>query len=305
MKLIDPSIELVSCGSSYMEMPTFPQWEATTLEYDYDYVDYISLHQYYGNPENNTDDYLARAEDMDAFIRTVTAACDFVKAKKRSRKTINLSFDEWNVWFHSKSEEEDITTNHPWQAAPHLLEDHYNFEDALMVGLMMITLLRHADRVKIACLAQLVNVIAPVMTEPDGCAWRQTIYYPFLHASKYGRGTVLELLTDSPSHQTKEHGEVSDIAAVSVFNEEKEELTIFAVNRNLEEDVELTVDVRSFEGYEALEQIVLACDDLKAENSAAGEKVFPVQKPCKKTEGGYLTAVLGRASWNVIRLKRS
>ena len=116
---------------------------------------------------------------------------------------------------------------------------------------------------------------------------------------------MLELLTDSPSHQTKEHGEVSDIAAVSVFNEEKEELTIFAVNRNLEEDVELTVDVRSFEGYEALEQIVLACDDLKAENSAAGEKVFPVQKPCKKTEGGYLTAVLGRASWNVIRLKRS
>ncbi len=241
---------------------------------------------------------------MDAFIRTVIAACDFVKAKKRSKKTINLSFDEWNVWFHSKSEEEDITTNHPWQIAPHLLEDHYNFEDALMVGLMMITLLRHADRVKIACLAQLVNVIAPVMTEPDGAAWRQTIYYPFLHASKYGRGTVLELLTDSPVHQTKEHGEVNDIVGVSVFNEEKEEVTIFAVNRNLEEDIELTVDVRSFEGYQVQEQIVLACDDLKAENSAAGEKVFPVQKSCKNVEDGYLTTVLGKASWNVVRLKK-
>ena len=217
---------------------------------------------------------------------------------------MNLSFDEWNVWFHSKDEEIDITTNHPWQTAPHLLEDHYNFEDALMVGLMMITLLRHADRVKIACLAQLVNVIAPVMTEEDGPAWRQTIYYPFLHASKYGRGTVLELLTDSGVHSTKEHGEVSDIVSVAVFNEEKEEVTIFAVNRNLEEDVALTVDVRSFEGYEAEEQIILACDDLKAENNAAGEKVFPIQKACGKIEEGYLTTVLGKASWNVIRFKK-
>ena len=140
MKLIDPSIELVSCGSSFKDMPTFPQWEATTLEYNYDYVDYISLHQYYGNAAGDSWDYLAQSDDMEEFIHTVTSVCDFIKAKKRSSKTINLSFDEWNVWFHSKAEEEDITANHAWQTAPALLEDHYNFEDALMVGLMMITL---------------------------------------------------------------------------------------------------------------------------------------------------------------------
>lgn len=304
MKLIDPTIELVSCGSSFMEMPTFPQWEATTLEYDYDYVDYISLHQYYGNLNNDSSDYLAKSDDMDAFIRTVTATCDFVKAKKRSKKTINLSFDEWNVWFHSKAEEEDITTNHPWQVAPPLLEDHYNFEDALMVGLMMITLLQHADRVKIACLAQLVNVIAPVMTEENGEAWRQTIYYPFLHASRYGRGTVLKPLVDSPKHPTLEHGEVTDIVSVAVFNEEKEEAAIFAVNRNLDEDIALTVDMRSFEGYKLSEQIILSNDDLKAENSAEQEKVFPVsvQLPVSEMESEVL---LKKASWNVIRLKKA
>ena len=304
MKLIDPGIELVSCGSSFMEMPTFPQWEATTLEHNYDYVDYISLHQYYGNLNGDSSDYLGKSDDMDAFIRTVTSACDFVKAKKRSKKTINLSFDEWNVWFHSKSEEEDITTNHPWQVAPPLLEDHYNFEDALMVGLMMITLLKHADRVKIACLAQLVNVIAPIMTEPDGPAWRQTIYYPFLHASRYGRGVVLQPLVDGPGHETLEHGVVDDVVSVAVYNEEAEEVTIFAVNRNLNEDLELCADVRSFEDYRLEEQLVMVCDDLKAENSALGEKVFPRSVREVQIEDGMLRGCLKKASWNVIRLKK-
>lgn len=304
MKLIDPSIELVSCGSSFKDMPTFPQWEATTLEYDYDYVDYISLHQYYGNLNHDSSDYLAQSDDMDEFIRTVTAACDFVKAKKRSKKTINLSFDEWNVWFHSKAEEADITTNHPWQVAPPLLEDQYTFEDALMVGLMIITLLRHADRVKIACLAQLVNVIAPIMTEEQGPAWRQTIYYPFLHASKYGRGTVLWPLVDTPKHVTSEHGEVTDVVSVAVFNEEKEEVTIFAVNRNLEEDIMLTIDMRSFEGYKTEEHIVLMNEDLKVRNSVLGEKVFPVSMQLPPTED-KAEIVLKKASWNVIRLKRT
>lgn len=302
MKLIDPSIELVSCGSSFMAMPTFPQWEATTLEYDYDYVDYVSLHQYYGNLNGDSCDYLALSDEMDTFIHTVISTCDFVKAKKRSKKTINLSFDEWNVWFHSKKEEEDITKNHPWQAAPHLLEDHYTFEDALLVGLMIITLLKHADRIKIACLAQLVNVIAPIMTEPDGKAWRQTIYYPFLHASSYGRGTVLQPLIKSELHQTLEHGEITDIESAAVYCEEKEELTIFAVNRNLQEDVFLQADIRSFEDYTIQEHILLKNDDLKAKNSAIKEEVFPKKMDGTKVDSGTLKVLLPKASWNVIRL---
>lgn len=303
MKLIDPSIELVSCGSSFKDMPTFPQWEAVTLGENYEYVDYLSLHQYYGNEKNDTVDYLAQSDDMEEFIHTVLSVCDYVKAKKRSKKTMHLSFDEWNVWFHSKAEEEDITKNSPWQKAPHLLEDHYTFEDALMVGLMLITLLNHADRIKIACLAQLVNVIAPIMTE-EGGAWCQTIYYPFLHASLYGRGTVIKAVTDTKTHATSGHGAVSDVVCAAVYEEEKEELTVFAVNRNLSEDQELTMDVRSFGELKGMEKLVLVSDDLKAENSLAEEKVKPVQDKELPMDGGVLRTVLKKASWNVIRLGR-
>ena len=153
MKLIDPSIEFVVCGSSNQEMPTFALWEDHVLSHTYDYVDYLSLHTYYGNRSDDSNDFLAKSDDMDEFIRTIIATCDYVKAKKRGKKDINISFDEWNVWFHSNAADDDITQNHPWQVAPPMLEDIYTFEDALAVGLMLITLLKHADRVKIACLA--------------------------------------------------------------------------------------------------------------------------------------------------------
>ncbi|MDO4273569.1 MAG: alpha-N-arabinofuranosidase [Eubacteriales bacterium] len=302
MKLMDPSIELVSCGSSFKDMPTFPQWEAETLEHNYDYVDYISLHQYYGNAAGDSRDYLAQSDDMEEFIHTVVSVCDFVKAKKRSRKTINLSFDEWNVWFHSKQEEEDITKNRPWQTAPALLEDHYTFEDALMVGLMMITLLKNADRVKIACLAQLVNVIAPIMTDEKGGAWRQTIYYPFLHASRYGRGKVLQTVCISPVHETSGHGAVTDIVSVAVYSEEKEELTVFAVNRNLDENHSLEIDIRSFEGYGIIEKIQMTSEDLTAENTLTEERVKPYISKDIKADSGKVETILEKASWNVIRL---
>ncbi len=144
--------------------------ESTALEWAYNNVDYISLHQYYGNRFNDTANFLAQSDDMDHFIKTVVATCDYVKAKKRAKKNINLSFDEWNVWFHANEADDDTMKNRPWQVAPHLLEDHYDFEDALLVGLMLITLMKHSDRVKMACMAQLVNVIAPIMTEENGPA---------------------------------------------------------------------------------------------------------------------------------------
>ena len=303
MKLIDPTIELVSCGSSNLQMPTFPDWEATTLSHTYDYVDYISMHSYYGNTEGDSNDYLAASDDMDEFIRKVIAACDFVKAKKRSKKIMKISFDEWNVWFHTLAGDEKSMQEDPWKIASALLEDHYTFEDALVVGLLLITLLRHADRIKMACLAQLVNVIAPIMTEADGGAWRQTIFYPFLHASLYGRGVSLLPVMSGTRHATAKHGEITDVESAVVYNEEKQELTIFAVNRNLEEDVELTADLRSFEGCRLLEHIVLEHGDLKAVNSPAGEKVFPADASGRtKLDQGEMTSLLKKASWNVIRL---
>lgn len=303
MKIIDPTIELVSCGSSNLEMPTFPKWESTTLEYTYDVADYVSLHQYYGNEADDTADFLAKSDDMDEFIKTVIATCDYVKAKKRGKKNINLSFDEWNVWFHSKEKEADIRKNDPWQIAPPMLEDIYTFEDALLVGLMLITLLKHVDRVKMACLAQLVNVIAPIMTQQGGgTAWKQTIFYPFMHASKYGRGVVLRPVIHTPVHDTAQHENVTDIESVAVYNEEKEELTIFAVNRNINEDIQVTADVRGLEGYQLKEHIVLENSDMKLCNGAGQELVFPKTVEQSSLEGGMMTSMLHKASWNVIRL---
>ncbi|WP_160675315.1 alpha-N-arabinofuranosidase [Clostridium sp. C8-1-8] len=302
MRQIDPDIELVSCGSSFAAMPTFPQWEALTLDHTYDLVDFVSLHQYYGNRNNDTENFLAMTEEMEHFINTVTSTCDYIKAKKRSKKTMNLSFDEWNVWFHSNQDSDDTMKNRPWQKAPALLEDIYDFEDALMVGLMLITLLKHCDRVKIACLAQLVNVIAPIMTETGGKAWKQTIYYPYLHASKYGRGIALQPIISSPKHDTADFTDVKDIEAIAVYDDEKDILTIFAVNRNLKENINLNCDIRSFEGYELLEHIVLEGEDLKQANTARKEMVSPKKVQRTVVEEMEVRAVLAKASWNVIRL---
>lgn len=301
MKMMDPTIETVACGSSNLEMPTFGTWEDTVLGICYDQVDYLSLHQYYGNRDNDTPDFLASNVGMDAFISSVVSICDCVKAKRRSKKKINLSFDEWNVWYHSNEADEKLEK---WVKAPHQLEDVYNFEDALLVGSMMITLLRHADRVKIGCLAQLVNVIAPIMTSDTG-AWRQTIFYPFHYTSKYGRGTVLHTVVKSPVYESKTYGEAPYLDAVLVWNEEKEELVVFAVNKSLTEDLELTCDLRQFAEYRVVEHVVLNHEDMKAVNTQAHpNEVVPQQGNTVKMKEGRLEGMLKQHSWNMIRLAK-
>ncbi|MCF6409095.1 alpha-N-arabinofuranosidase [Alkalihalobacillus sp. EGI L200015] len=302
MKLVDPTIELVACGSSNTNMPTFPEYEAITLDHAYEEVDYISLHQYYGNHANDPGNYLAKNMDMDHFIKTVISTCDYIKAKHRSKKTLNLSFDEWNVWYHSNEEDKKIE---PWTVAPPQLEDHYNFEDALLVGSMLITFLQHADRVKMACLAQLVNVIAPIMTENTGRSWKQTIFYPYMHASVYGRGISIKPILTSPKYDSKDYTDVPYIDSAVVYNEEKEEVTIFMVNKNLEESITVSSDVRSFEGYRLSEHIVLENDDLKAVNTASHQAVTPHGNGQSTLEEGMLEASLPKTSWNVIRLNKS
>ncbi|TDQ37437.1 alpha-N-arabinofuranosidase [Aureibacillus halotolerans] len=302
MKLVDPSIELVACGSSNRNMPTFAQWEATVLEHTYDHVEYISLHTYYGNRNNDLGNYLARSLDMDDFIESVVATADYVKAKKRSKKKMMLSFDEWNVWYHSNAS--DLEIPH-WGVAPPRLEDRYTFEDALLVGSMLISLMKHADRVKIACLAQLVNVIAPIMTEKGGKAWKQTIFYPYQHASVYGRGQALHLLVDSPKYDSKDFTDIPYLDTTAVWNEENEEITIFAVNRHQEQTLELSGDIRSFEGYKVQEHIVLENNDLKAVNTVNKTPVVPKNNGKASAENGTLSAPLSPLSWNVIRLKKA
>ncbi|MEW9702792.1 alpha-N-arabinofuranosidase [Paenibacillus sp. SI8] len=302
MKWVDPTIELVACGSSALNMPTFPEWEATVLEHTYDHVDYISLHQYYGNRDNDSSNFLAQSLGMDKFINTVIATADYVQAKKRGKKQIHLSFDEWNVWYHSNDADRKIE---PWSIAPPQLEDIYNHEDALLVGCMLISMLKRADRVKMACMAQLVNVIAPIMTANGGAAWKQTIYYPYMHASVFGRGTVLVPLIKSPKYDAKDYTDVPYLEAVAVHHEENAEVTIFAVNRNLQDALPLELDLRSFGGSRVIEHIVLENEDLKAANTLeAQDQVKPhTNGNAVVTSSGQVQATLSKASWNVIRLK--
>jgi alpha-N-arabinofuranosidase len=320
MKYVDPSIELVLCGSSNMEMPTFADWEATVLEHTYDLVDYISIHTYYGNRTNDIGAFLAKSLDMQQFIQSVVAICDYVKAKLRRHKAINLSFDEWNVWFHSNEDDKKIPD---WQIAPPKLEDHYTFEDALVVGTILITLLRNADRVKIGCMAQLVNVIAPIMTKAGGGAWRQTIYYPLLHASLYGRGTVLQAAISSPTYTTQYERhlswwntrmgmqktidrEVELLEAIAVLSDDQQELTIFAVNKDQQNALDFVCELRGFGDYKVVEHLVLAHDDLKAANTLDNpDNVAPQTNDGVTIADSTVKASLPKLSWNVIRLARA
>ena len=304
MKWVDPTIELVACGSSNTEMPTFGSYELEMLDQCYENIDYVSLHRYYGNPTGDTPGFLARSMDMDDFIHTVASICDAIKGKKHSKKQVNLSFDEWNVWYHSNEQDQDIWKQDKWNRALPLLEDIYNFEDALLVGSMLMTLIRNADRVKIACLAQLVNVIAPIMTRNGGGCWAQTTYYPFMHASRYGRGTVLQALVNSPVYDCADYEKVPYIDTAAVLNDDGG-VTVFCVNRDMQEDYNLSIDMRSFGNLKIEEHILLHHDDVKSVNTeTAPDNVAPRPGPGGEISGGKADIHIPALSWNVIRFSK-
>ena len=304
MKWVDPSIELVACGSSSSEMATFGDWELNMLDECYDNIDYVSLHRYYGNPTGDTPGFLARAMDMDDFIHTVVSICDAVKGKKHSKKTVNLSFDEWNVWYHSNEQDEEIKRRDKWGRALPILEDVYNFEDALLVGTMLNTLLRNADRVKVACLAQLVNVIAPIMTRNGGGCWAQTIFYPFADASRFGRGTSLKPIVDTPVYDCSDYEGVPLIDCSAVLGENGD-VSVFCVNRDLAEDFSLELDLRSFGELKPGEHRILHHDDVKAVNTeSAPDTVKPFSAADILWDGGKAQVRIPALSWNVLTFRK-
>lgn len=299
MKWTDNTIETVLCGSSSRHSKTFGEWEATSLDIAYDSVDYVSLHQYYGNQDKDTESFLAQTMELEEFIHSVLCVCDYIKAKKKSKKTINLSFDEWNVWYHAR-----VNPVEKWSMAPEILEDIYTFEDALLVGSMLITLLRHCDRVKIACLAQLVNVIAPIFTKTGGGVFKQTIYYPFEHMSNFGRGIALNPIISCPKHDTKKFTDVPYIESIATYDEENEKIALFCVNKSLSENMVLDVNFMDFEGYKPSRFISM--DGYKAEDLNGFDNPFvkPHENELPDMDGTVLTANLKPFSWNVIILEK-
>lgn len=300
MKWLDPSIELVACGSSNMWMPTFGEWEATVLDETFDMVDYISLHSYYANRDGNMPRFLASSVGMDKFIKSVVAICDYIAAKKHSNKKIMLSFDEWNVWYHSDAATAEIPM---WSVAPPQLEDVYDFADALVVGSFLTTLMNNCDRVKMACIAQLVNVIAPIMTRNGGGAWRQTIFHPFALSARYGHGETLRAALDCPTYDI-DGDAVPYLEAAGVLNEEKGELTVFAVNRSIDEPLELDICLENIDAT-LFERILVQHDSFDATNTEEHpDNVAPVTAAANEpTVGGKLSVTLEPHSYNVLRFK--
>jgi alpha-L-arabinofuranosidase len=302
MRRFDADLRLVACGSSGSKMPTFGSWERQVLERCFDVVDYISAHAYYEPIDGDLESFLACADDMDRFIRAVVATADHVAAVRRSDKQILISFDEWNVWFANRFAGENAL---PIRATPALIEDVYDVHDAVVVGSLLITLLKHADRVAVACQAQLVNVIAPILTEAGGPAWRQTIFHPFALTSRHARGTVLQTPCSTPAISTAQFGETDQVMAVATHDEATREIAVFAVNRSLTEPVVLSVDLRFAATMGLTEHLCLADDDPSATNTKDHpDRVVP--RPGTSTlADSVLTVQLPPISWHCLRLTQS
>jgi len=298
----DPSLQLVACGSSGPLMPTYLEWDREVLEQCYQYVDALSLHRYVGNSQEDTggdsSKYMAINLTMDRQIAETVAVCDLVRGRKRSPKKLWLSFDEWNVWYRARGGDAD---NGHEQEAPHLLEEVYNLEDALVVGGIVNTLLRNADRVKLACLAQLVNVIAPIMTNATGL-FRQTIYYPYSWGLQMARGAVLNVLSESPTYEVKGIGQVPYLDVTATFDKETGKTSLFILNRDLAKSREIEVQWQDAPPARLLTALTLTGSDLKAVNSFDAPKhVVPQDLNKPTTSSSHSKFEVPACSYTVVQ----
>ncbi|SDG67007.1 arabinosylfuranosidase ArfA [Microbacterium pygmaeum] len=307
MRQLDPSIELVACGSSGRSMPTFGTWERQVLEHTFDDVDFISCHAYYQEHDGDAQEFLVSAVDMQRFIESVVATADAVAAARKSDKRIMISFDEWNVWYLTRWEEQARTYGpDEWPVAPRQLEDQYSALDAVVFGDLLITLLQHADRVRSASLAQLVNVIAPIMTEPGGPAWRQTTFFPFSITSRLATGRAVRVQIESETVPSARFGAVPQLNAVATADDEG--VSVFLVNRSTTDAATATIDLgllTSVLGRDVAvtESHLLHDDDISAANTLERpERVGVRALDDVRVVDSALLLTLPPVSWAAVRL---
>ncbi len=311
MRWVDPSIKLVACGSSYETLPTYLEWDRIMLTELYNQVDYISTHNYTMNAGQGTTNFLASYKQLDTHIKNSAKVVEFVKAKNHFDKDIKICLDEWNVWnfqdikLDSLADLDGLTTfemtsAEKWETAPSILQEKYSLLDALVVGGLGITLLNNVDTVEIACLAQLINVIAPITTVRGGGVFKQTIYHPFHMLSKYGRGTTMKAAIEAPTY-TSEFGELPIVESAVVYDETKEEIRVFALNCSQDEDTEFTVELQGYGNKKLKKHLALFGDDPEMRNTI-DQPDNVVMKEMDIAETSGTTAVLPKMSWNVLIL---
>lgn len=309
MRVIDRELELIACGSSNTIMPHYLEWDREVLEECYDQVDAISLHNYYGNTESltggETSRYLAMNLDMERQIQEIIAVCDYVQGLQKSPKQLFLSFDEWNVWYRARG---GLFANGQRQFAPKLLEEPYNLEDALLVGGFVNSLLRQSERVKVGCLAQIINVIAPLMTNNDGVL-RHSIYYPYAWALKHAHGKVVELLVESETYPIEAGNLRDDFArddqvpyldVAATVDTEGKQAAVFVLNRDLDKARQLQLDWREPTPTKLLAAHTLTGNDLKATNTFENPKLVQPQDLAVGEVGSSMTIEVPKASYSVI-----
>ena len=301
MRQVDPDLELVACGSSGATMPTFGVWERTVLAHAYDDVDFISCHAYYEEKDGDLGSFLASATDMDRFIESVVATADHVKAVRRSPKTIDISFDEWNVWYLSKVPADLARRIDDWPLAPAISEEPYTVADGVVVGSLLMSLLRHADRVTSASMAQLVNVIAPIAAEPQGPAWRKSTFFPFATTARLARGVALHVRVDGPRYDTAAYGEVPVIDAAATADAGT--AALFLVNRSRTEEAEVSVDLAALGVSSVGEALTLSDPDPYAANTTDRQDRVGL-RPADQVAvvGGTLHVTLPPVSWTAVSL---
>ena len=297
IRAIDPSIELVACGSTGRMMDTYLEWDRTVLDYCWDDVEYISAHRYSRNVEEDSAWFLAEGVEIDRILDDYAGLLAYMRGVKKSDRHVYVAFDEWNVWY--KNTERDGG----WTVGPHLLEEVYNLEDSLVCAQYLSSFLRHADVVKIACIAQIVNVIAPMLTRPDGVLLQST-YYPLQLFSQHARGVSLRPIIDGPTYSAGTRGEVPVLDVSAAYDAGGSAVSVFIVNRDASRDAEVQV---SFGGHSAgpdVDAVVLTGDDPKAHNTwERPDTIGPKPANAVIDDGGSVNVVVPSLGLTVVRVQ--
>ncbi len=298
MRRADDSIQLIASGSSNFRADSdWIGWNRTVLERLKTEIDYLSLHTYIGNADNKFEKFLAVSRDLDDRIEVVEGQIKAARVGTPNARPIHIAFDEWNVWYRARGGSE-------FEVGRTGLEEKYNFEDALAMGMFYNSFFRHAESVKMANLAQLVNVIAPIFTNKDGM-FLQTIYFPLAEYAKQSGNTALNVQVDSPQYKPDNGRALGYLDVSSTFNAKTRELYVNVLNRS--EQADLPARIANVEGQvaSAVEVWELNHANLKATHTFGADRTVrpTVKNIAAAVSANGFTYTFPKHSLTILKMK--
>jgi alpha-N-arabinofuranosidase len=278
MRWVDPSIQLFAAMISSWKAEYVERIQLL-LDHAADYVDYLSIHWYVGNEDNDFAKYMTVSELIDERISVTEGLIRAMTLQRNIQHPIFIAVDEWNVWYRAKGKFREEHKN---------LEEIYNLEDALVIAMHFNAFIRHARSVKMANIAQIVNVIAPIFTNAEGL-FLQTIFYPFELYSRTCGNIALDVFWKCDTFSAGNYSALRKLDVSATLDEAKKSLTVFVVNRSKTDAIETTVslDCASFAGD--VQVHVVNGPDIKAENSFSQPNQVSVTTAVIPVERNQLT----------------